>query len=163
MINVSRRWLVATAVFGLTACAQKPSPPIPEPPQQVETGSRFVLGTPLSFPAGGAELLFQNERLVTAATLSREMPYCRLAPEPGAARTLAPGRFTVGAVTYDEQGSGGSGGMVSLTRIALSADASRPGYLLSCGWAAGAASRGFVTTQQIFDAIGGQFSMDLLR
>jgi hypothetical protein len=34
---------------------------------------------------------------------------------------------------------------------------------MTCGWPAGAPTRGFPTTQQIYNAIGGQFSMDLLR
>ena len=147
----------------LAACEHSPNPPIPEPPQQVETGSRFVLRTPLSLPAGGADLLFQNEQLVAAAKLSRDMPYCRLVPESGARGTIPPGNFTVGSVNYDEREVGTTSGMISVTRIALTADASRQGYTLSCGWPAGAPARGFITTEQIFNAIGGQFSMNLLR
>ena len=134
------------------------------PPQQVETGSKFVLATPLSFPAGSAELFFQNEQVVPAGKLSRDMPYCKLTPESGAAAPIAPGTFTVGAVNYDEREIGTTSGMVSVTRIALSADPSRPGYTLLCGWPAGAPMRGFVTTQQIYNAIGGKyFTMNLLR
>ena len=147
----------------LAACEHSPNPPIPEPPQQVETGSRFALRTPLAFPAGSSEILFQNERLVAAAKLSRDMPYCKLVPESGARGTIAPGSFTVGSVNYDEREVGTTSGMISVTRIALTADASRQGYTLSCGWPAGAPARGFLTTEQIFNAIGGQFSMNLLR
>jgi len=50
-----------------------------------------------------------------------------------------------------------------VTRISLAAPAGRPGYTLSCGWPAGGPARGFMNADQIFNAIGGQFSMDLLR
>jgi hypothetical protein len=54
--------------------------------------------------------------------------------------------------------------MVSVTRIALSSDATRAGYIMSCGWPPGAPARGFVSTEQIYNAIGGKyFSMNLLR
>ncbi len=156
------------ALFGactlLLGCEHRPpSAAIPPPPQQVETGSRFRLNSPLAFPAGGTELLFQNEQLVPAGKLSRDMPYCRLTPQSGTPGTIQPGNFTVGSVNYDERETGAASGMVSVTRIALAADPNRPGYTLSCGWPEGAPSRAFVTTQQIFNAIGGQFSMDLLR
>jgi hypothetical protein len=152
------------AVVLVVACQHSPNPPIPEPPQQVETGSRFTLGTPLSFPAGSSELLFQNEQLVAAAKLSRDMPYCKLAPESGARTAIPPGTFTVGSVNYDEREVGTTSGMTSVTRIALSADASRQGYTLSCGWPPGAPARGFATTEQIYNAIGGKyFTMNLLR
>jgi hypothetical protein len=164
---MNRRRIPAIALPGavalLTACGHSPNPPIPEPPQQVETGSRFTLRTPLDFPAAGSDLLFQNEQMVAAAKLSREMPYCRLVPESGTRGAIPPGTFTVGSVNYDERETGTTGGMTSVTRIALTADASRQGYMLSCGWPAGAPSRAFLTTQQIYNAIGGQFSMSLLR
>ena len=152
------------AVVLLVACQHSPDPPIPQPPQQVETGSRFALGTPLTFPAGSSELLFQNEQLVPAGKLSREMPFCKLVPESGARGTVPPGSFTVGSVNYDEREVGTTSGMTSVTRIALTADASRQGYTLSCGWPPGAPARGFVSTEQIYNAIGGKyFTMNLLR
>lgn len=164
---MNRKRAPGIALFGavtlLAACEHSPNPPIPEPPQQVETGSRFTLRTPLSFPADSSEVLFQNEQLVAAAKLSREMPYCKLVPESGARGTIPPGTFTVGSVNYDEREIGTTSGMTRVTRIALTADASRQGYTLSCGWPAGASARGFVSTDQIFNAIGGQFSMNLLR
>ena len=151
-------------VFALLAgCEHSPNPPIPEPPQQVETGSRFVLRTPLNVPAGSSELLFQNEQLVAATKLSPNMPYCKLTPESGGRGAIPPGNFTVGSVNYDEREIGTTSGMTRVTRIALTADASRQTYTLSCGWPAGAPARGFATTEQIFNAIGGQFSMNLLR
>lgn len=151
------------AIALLTACAQRPAAPVPTPPQQVDTGSRFHLRTPLTFPAGSSELLFQNEQLVPVGKLSKDMPFCKLVPESGAARTIPPGNFTVGSVNYDEQEIGTTTGLVKVTRIALSSDPKRPGYTLSCGWPQGAPAGAFVTTQQIYNAIGGQFSMDLLR
>ncbi len=163
---MNRRRIPAAAAFGalvlLAACEHSP-PPIAMPPQQVETGSRLILSTPLSFPAGSSELLFQNEQLVPAGKLSRDMPYCKLTPESGAG-PIAPGTFTVGAVNYDEREIGTTNGMVSVTRIALSVDPNRPGYTLLCGWPQGAPMRGFVTTEQIYNAIGGKyFTMNLLR
>jgi len=155
---------VAAALALLAACEHKPvPPPIPGPPQQVVTGSTFHLRSPLAFPAGGNELVFQNESLVPAATVSREMPACRFVPEAGAPRTIAPGRLTVGSVNYDQREIGTTAGMTSVTRIALAPAPGRPGYTLSCGWPPGAPARGFVSTEQIFNAIGGQFSLDLLR
>jgi hypothetical protein len=161
--------IAAAAVLGavalLAACEHRPPPPqIAAPPQQVQTGSTFALGAPLVFPPGDGELLFQNEQLVPAAQLARDQPYCRLAPEAGAPRTIAPGDLTVGSVNYAEREIGTTGGMTSVTRIALSGDPARPGYTLSCGWPQGAPARGFVTTEQIYNAIGGKyFTLNLLR
>ncbi|MGH8649892.1 MAG: hypothetical protein ACREUP_11400, partial [Burkholderiales bacterium] len=107
---------------------------------------------------------FQNEQLVTAARLSRDMHYCKFVPDANAPRTVPPGSLTVRSVDYDEREIGAANAMVSVTRIVLSPAANRPGYTLSCGWPAGAPARGFMTAQQIYNAIGGQFfSMDLLR
>lgn len=148
----------------LAACEHQPTAPIAMPPQQVETGSRFTLATPLSFPPGSSELLFQNEQVVPLGKLSRDMPYCKLTSESGSTGPIAPGSFTVGAVNYDEREIGTTSGMVSVTRIALSADPNRSGYTLLCGWPQGAPMRGFVTTEQIYNAIGGKyFTMNLLR
>jgi hypothetical protein len=147
----------------LAACEHAPPAQIPTPPRQVETGSTFLLRAPLAFPPGSSELLFQNEQIVPPARLSQAMPYCKLAPDAGAPGAIPPGRFTVRAVSYDEREIGTTSRMTSVTRIALSADPGRPGYALSCGWPEGAPAGGFVTTEQIFNAIGGQFSMNLLR
>jgi len=164
---MTRKPIAGAALCGvvalLAACQQPPPGPPPAPPQQVEKGSRFTVLAPLGFPAGSSELLFQNEQLVTAAKLSRDMPYCKLAPEAGASRTLPPGSLTVRSVDYDEREIGSTPGIASVTRIALVAEPNRPGYTLSCGWPEDAPTRGFLTTQQIYNAIGGQFSMDLLR
>ncbi|HTO46324.1 MAG TPA: hypothetical protein VML91_01680 [Burkholderiales bacterium] len=154
---------LATFVL-LAACEHQPPPPVAMPPQQVETGSRLTLSTPLSFPPGRSELLFQNEQVVPSGKLSRDMPYCKLTPESGNPGTIAPGSFTVGAVNYDEREIGTTSGMVSVTRIALATDPNRPGYTLQCGWPQGAPMRGFLTTEQIYNAIGGKyFTMNLLR
>jgi len=164
---MNRRRTPVAAVLGtlafLAACEHQPPLPIAMPPQQVETGSKLTLSTPLSFPPGSSELLFQNEQVVSPGKLSRDMPYCKLTPESGAG-PIAPGSFTVGAVNYDEREIGTTSGMVSVTRIALSADPNRPGYTFLCGWPPGSALRGFVTTEQIYNAIGGKyFTMNLLR
>ena len=166
---MNRRRILTGAVVGaaalLAACEHRSPPPaIPMPPQQVETGSTFTLATPLSFPPGSSELLFQNEQLVPPGKLARDMPFCKLVPEIGAPASLPAGNFTVGAVNYDEREIGTTSGMTSVTRIALSSDPRRPGYTLSCGWPEGAPARGFVTTEQIYNAIGGKyFTMNLAR
>ena len=159
----------AVAMLGalalLAACEhQQPPLPIAMPPQQVETGSRLTLATPLAFPPGSSEVLFQNEQVVPPARLSRDMPYCKLTSESGSTAPIAPGTFTVGAVNYDEREIGTTSGMMSVTRIALSTDPSHSGYTLLCGWPQGSAMRGFVSTEQIYNAIGGKyFTMNLLR
>ena len=163
MTVVTRRYWVFAAAALLGACQHASPPPDPGPPQQVLTGSTFNLQSPLTFPAGSPVLLFQNERLVTATSLLREMPYCSLTPESGVPRTLPAGRLTVATVDYEVQETGATGVMTNVTRIALAAQAGRPGYTLSCGWPAGGPARGFMSADQIFNAIGGQFSMDLLR
>lgn len=148
----------------LLGCQHGGETVVPAPPQQVVTGSRFNLLKPLSFPAGSSELLFQNEQLVAAGKVARTRPYCRLTPRTGAPRTLQPATFTVGAVDYDEKESGSTLAMVGVIRIALAAGTSPPVYTMSCGWPEGAQSAGFVTAQQIYNAIGGQFfSMDVPR
>lgn len=145
----------------VAAGCQSQAPPfssIPTPPQQVETGSRFVLRTPLQFPPGG-ELVFQNEQLVAGGKAAPNMPFCRLRPTGTGAAPMPPGTYTVGAISYDQQ----DGAMTNVTRITLGADPKKPTHALACGSPAGMASQGFLTTQQIYNAIGGQFSMDLLR
>jgi hypothetical protein len=163
-MHSTRRFAPLAAVAILAGCQNHAGTvAIPAPPQQVETGSKFVLRTPLAFPAGAGEILFQNEQLVPAGKLDRNMPYCKLAPLTDPPRAVSPGTFTVGAVNYDEREIGTGSGMVKVTRIELAADAKQPGYALSCGWPAGASGRTFVSSDQIFNAIGGQFSMNLLR
>ncbi len=161
-VVIRRHWVFAAAAL-LAACQHATPPAVLPPPQQVVTGSTFNLYSPLAFPTGSSELLFQNERLISAANLSRDMSYCRLTPDSGAPRTIAAGKLTVGAVSYDEREVGATGAMTAVTRISLAAQAGRPGYTLSCGWPAGGSARGFTNADQIFNAIGGQFSMDLLR
>jgi len=161
---MASRAALTGSVALLVACEHAPPySAVPAPPQQVQVDSRIVLRSPLTFPPGGTELLFQNEQLVPAGKLSRDMPFCRLTPQGGAPRVLQPATFTVAGVTYGEREVGATGAMTSVTRIALTPDPKLPGYTMSCGWPEGTASRGFVNTEQIFNAIGGQFSMDLLR
>ena len=170
MFEIMLRYLRGIVVGGaacalLAACQHRAQPePDPGPPPDIVAGSKFNLLAPLSFPAGRSELLFQNEQLVTAANLSRAMPVCRLAPDAGAPRTIPAGSLTVRTVDYDVREIGGTSHVTSAVRIALSSAPHRPGYTLSCGWPAGGPAHGFVTAEQIYNAIGGQyFSMDLLR
>ena len=161
--RIARSGLIGALAL-LAACGHTPDPPIPEPPQQVQTGSTFTLANPLVFPAGSAELLFQNEQLVPAAKLARDQPSCRLVADAGAARTIPAGKLTVGSVNYDEREIGTTSAMTSVTRIALTGDPARAGYTLNCGWPPGAPARGFLSTEQIYNAIGGRyFTMNLRR
>ena len=159
--------LALLGALTLLAGCQHHAPPgpgtIPAPPQQVESGSRFVLRTPLSFPAASGEVLLQNQRVAAGGKPAPNMPYCRLRPAKGGPGVMPPGTYTVSSVGYDEKEVGSTSAMVSVTRIALGAGTGQPAYALSCGWPDGSQSPAFVTTQQIYDAIGGQFSMDLLR
>lgn len=158
----SRATLCAAALL-LAACQHTSPTPPQAPPQQVETGSTFTLLTPLAFSPTTTELLFQSQRIVGAQALARNVPYCRLAPQVGAPRSIAPGKLTVASVTYDERESSSGRSMLSITRIALTVGANQPGYILSCGWPEATSAPAFVTTEQIFDAISGQFTMQLLR
>lgn len=155
---------LAAVLALLAGCQHRPPTPLaPEPPRQVETGSTFVLNQPLAFAAGSSELLFQNQQIVVPGQVKPGAPLCRLIAAPGAARSLAPGRLAVGPVSYEEREIGATAAMSSPTRIALVPAPGQPGYTMSCGWPPGAGAGGFLTTQQIYDAIGGHFSMDLLR
>jgi len=157
------RAAVFAAAFLTAACQHAPRDPLPPlPPQQVETGSTFTLVAPLAFvPNMG--LLFQGQRVVTAPAIVRNRPYCRLVPQSGAPSYIQAGNLTVRSVAYDERESGSAGSMLSVTRITLAPVANQPGYVLSCGWPEASAAPAFVTTEQIYDAIGGQFTMQLLR
>jgi len=81
-INTWRHWGVAAAALLAAACQHAAPPPDPAPPQQVETGSAFNLQSPLVFPAGSSELLFQNERVVSMGDLA-------IAPKKTAAKKVA--------------------------------------------------------------------------
>ena len=146
----------------LTACEAPPSLP-PLPPQQVETGSTFTLLSPLTFGAAQSQLLFQEGRIVGGSALAPDRPYCKLVPQAGAPHSLLPGPLRVGNVTYDERESGTGSAMFGITRIALLASPSQPGYTMSCGWSTATSSADFVSTEQIDSAIRGHFTMQLLR
>ena len=145
------------------ACKTAPQALPPAPPQQVETGSTFTLLSPLTFPASPSQLLFQYGSLVSASAISPSSPHCKLVPHAGAPHSLLPGPLTVGSVSYDERESGTGNAMFSITRITLSASPTQPGYTMSCGWSAPLASPNFVSTEQIDNAIRGQFTIQLLR
>ena len=153
--------LLAAAI--LTGCKTAPQAPPPIPPQQIETGSTFTLLSPLTFPASPAQLLFQGRRSVGASAISPGSPYCKLVPHAGAPYSLLPGPLKVGSVSYDERELGTSSAMFSITRITLSASPSQPGYTMTCGWSVALASPNFVSTEQIDNAIRGQFTMQLLH
>jgi len=158
----SRGTVVFTAVW-LAACQhQAPTIP-PPPPQQVESGSTLTLLTPLTFSSGRSELLFQGQKQVSAEALSKNLPYCKLAPLSGSAHSLTPGPMTVRNVSYDERDAGEGSAMVSITRISLIAGSQQLGYKMSCGWPMPTPNPAFLTTEQIYGAIGGQFSMQLQR
>ncbi len=154
--------VASLAAAVLTACKTAPQAPPPAPPRQVETGSTFTLLSSLTFPARPSQLLFQDGRLVAASAISPGSPHCRLVPHAGASLSLLPGALTVGSVSYDERESGTGSAMFSITRITLLASPSEP-CTLNCGWSAALASPDFVSTQQIDNAIRGQFTMQLLR
>jgi len=152
---------VLLAAITLSACRTAPQSPR-LPPQQIETGSTFTLLSPLTFPAGQSQVLFQEGRIVGANAISPRPPYCKLVPHAGAPLSLSPGTLRVGNVSYDERESTGSA-MFSITRISLSADPNKPGYTMSCGWSDATTAAEFVSTEQIYSAIRGQFTMQLLR
>lgn len=157
---VSRGAGAFTAIL-LAACQhQAPTLP-PLPPQQIESGSTLTLLTPLTFASGRPELLFQGQRQISAGALSKDLPYCKLAPLAGAAHSLTPGPMKVGSVSYDERESGDGSAMFSITRISLVAGSQQPGYTMSCGWPLPTPNPAFLTTEQIYSAIGGQFTMQL--
>jgi hypothetical protein len=161
-------WKIAAAGAGLlavvlTACKTAPPALPPAPPQQVETGSTITLLSPLTFPASQSQLFFQDGRMVGASAISPRSPYCKLVPHAGAPHSLLPGPLTVGGVSYDERESGTGSAMFSITRITLLTSPSQPGYTMSCGWSAARASPEFVSTEQIDNAIRGQFTMQLRR
>ena len=160
----SARAAVFVAALLAVACQSAPPDPlVPLPPQQVETGSTFTLLAPLTFAPNMTEIVFQGQRVVAAQAIVRNRPYCRLLPQSGASRSVQAGNFIVKGVAYDERESGSAGSMLSVTRITLAPVANQPGYVLSCGWPEASAAPAFVTTEQIYDAIGGQFTMQLLR
>lgn len=151
------------AALMIAACQSTPPALPPLPPQQIESGSTITLLAPLTFPTGRSELLFQGQKQVSAAALSKTLPYCKLVPLVGAPHSLTPGPMWVGKVIYDERESGDTSAMFSVTRIGLTPAPNQPGYTLSCGWPEASSSASFLTTEQIYSAIGGQFTMQLQR
>jgi len=147
----------------LAACQQQPPTLPPLPPQQIESGSTLNLLTPLTFPGGQSELLFQGQKQVTPEALSPALPYCKLVSPLTGAHSLTPGPMKVTGVNYDERESGRGSAMFSITRISLIAGPPQPVYEMRCGWLRASASPAFLNTEQIYSAIGGQFTMQLLR
>jgi hypothetical protein len=147
----------------LAGCQHKAPMDATLPPQQVESGSTLTLLTPLTFPSGRSELLFQGQRQVNAEALSKNLPYCKLASLNATGHSLVPGPMKVGNVSYDEREAGTGSAMFSITRISLLAGTQQPGYAMSCGWPTPTQAPAFLSTEQIYGAIGGQFTMQLLR
>jgi hypothetical protein len=150
------RFLAIAGAVALAACQHQPPIDMPVAPVNIQRGDTLMLATPLAWPAG--DLIFQNERMVAPGAVLREFPYCALSPAGTAPRALSPGPFAVRDVFYDERGSGGPGGANSVTRIVLAAPGGAT-YALNCGWPAGAPAGGFVSVPQIFNAVGGAFSL----
>jgi hypothetical protein len=135
----------------------------PPPPTQIEVGSTFALKVPLTFSQGSDALYFQDSQLVSPGAITRDLPYCTLAPaNPSSPRRLEPGTFAVRSVDYDDNRSAPAGQMVTATRIQLVANPTQP-YTLSCQWPPGGPSQSFLTSEQIEGAIGAHFSMALQR
>jgi hypothetical protein len=154
--------MLAAAV--LASCQHQAPPTLPPlPPQQVESNSTFNLLTPLNFPSARSELLFQERQLIPLEKLTTAAPYCKLVASAGAPLSLAPGPMRVTNVSYDEREVGQSSSMYSLTRIGLSTGSPQPSYEMRCGWPRPSSNAKFLNTEQINSAIGGQFSMQLLR
>jgi hypothetical protein len=163
-INQAVAKIAAMSGTVVIAACQSTTPTLPPlPPQQVESGSTITLLSPLTFPSDRSELYFQGQRQVSPATLSRSLPYCKLVPLVGAPHSLTPGPMKVGQVSYDERELGSTSAMFSVTRIGLMPARDQPGYTLSCGWPEASTSPSFLTTEQIYSAIGGQFTMQLQR
>lgn len=163
--RVARGVALCGAFLASGGCQQKAPAfgTIASPPQQVATGSRFDLRVPLAFPPKSREIFFQNGKIAEGVGLAAYEPYCRLRPIGAQAPTMPPGTYVVSAVDYDERETWSGGAQRNVTRIALGAEARPPAFALSCGWPEGAPAQGFLTTQQIYNAIGGQFSMDIPR
>lgn len=156
----------ASALLVLTTClagCQHQPVAVTPPPQQVETGSTITLVTPLTFPAGRSELLFQGLKQVTPQALAPTLPVCKLRSSLSGPSSLTPGPMKVVDVRYDELEAGQSGGMFGITTIVLAVGPGQPNYQMRCGWLVPLPVPATLTSQQIYDAIGGQFTMQLLR
>jgi hypothetical protein len=161
-MRISKVTAVVWLAVIVAACQNTAAPLAPLPPQQIESGSTLTLLAPLTFGTG-SELLFQGQRQVSPSAIAKTRPYCRLVPLSGASLSLTPGPMTVGTVDYDGREAGATSAMYSVTRIALTAAPNQPGYTLTCGWPEPGASAQFLTSEQIYSAIGGQFTMQLQR
>ena len=166
---VPRRGAVLAALLGalLTGCSGADKlftrAVAPPPPAQVEAGSTFTLKQTLTIPADSDALYFQDNAIVDLGGLSRNMPYCALAPaSPVSPRTLEPRSFAVQSVEYDDRRAGAAGQTADVTRIALAANATQP-YTMTCQWPPGAPSQSFLSSEEIEGAIASHFAMNLQR
>jgi hypothetical protein len=154
----SMRVAAFAAAAVLAACQHQAPVQMPVLPDNIQTGDTLVLAAPLSW-SGGGDIIFQNERPVAAAAVMPDVPYCAVRPVANAPRALAAGPLTVRNVFYDERGSGGPGGTNSVTRVIMVPGDGKGTYAMTCGWPQGSRAGGFVSVPQIFNAVGGQFSL----
>ncbi len=91
--------MLFAAAFLLNACdttnyaakQEAKTPDAPAAPTDIVVGSRVTLRVSLSFPPGGAPLLFQRNTIVTTAQLVGNVPFCRFAPaSAGVDRAIKP-------------------------------------------------------------------------
>ena len=155
---------IATIVL-LAACAGesflKP-PPDPGEPPQIEAGSTFTLNVPLALAEGDA-VYFQDSQIVSRSAISRDLPYCRLAPKSATEpQIVQPATFTVRGIYYDDRQTSATGKVINVTHLDLVAHGTQF-YTMSCQFAQGGPSEKFLTSEQILGAIGAQFSMNLQR
>ncbi len=155
--------LAGTAL--LAACAGGESflkpPPDPAEPPQIEAGSTLTLRVPLAFPEGTDGLYFQDSQLVSRAAITRDLPYCRLAPiGVTSPRIIQPTIFAVRSVYYDDRQTSATGRVINVTHLDLVAYGIQS-YAMSCQFAQGGPSQNFLTSEQILGAIGAHFSMAL--
>jgi hypothetical protein len=161
-----RRMIMGAAAMAalawLAGCQQNKEKQIDLPApiqQQVRTGDTFSLTSPLAIPAGTRKALFQNEQIIAPSALSPAFPYCTLVPEGNSPLIIEPGTLTVRGVFYSERELGATDRMVSVTRIALSPFPFANVYTLRCGWPEGSTQASFVSADQIFNAVGGTFTL----
>jgi hypothetical protein len=161
--------MLFAAAFLLNACdttnyaakQEAKTPDAPAAPTDIVVGSRVTLRVPLSFPPGGAPLLFQRNAIVTTAQLAGNVPFCRFAPaSAGVDRAIKPELFVIRDIDYDERQTADPGMPVSVTHYRLASKQHPSAYLLSCGWPTGAPAPSFVTVDQVQESVSAFFRID---
>lgn len=168
-IRLGRITLLVAAACILNACdttnyaakQESKTPDAPAAPTDIVVGSLLTVRVPLSFPAGGAPLLFQHNAIVTTAQLVGNVPFCRFAPaSAGVDRAIKPETFVVRNIDYDERQTADPGMPVSVTHYRLVSEQHRTAYLLSCGWPTGAPAPSFVTVNQVQESVSAFLRID---